>query len=435
MYIPTEHCATDTFTFVQDVQSLSMFGKFMVSFDVESLFTNIPLEECIDLAVNYISEGNPDLKLSKPELRSLLTVATAQTHFLFNGSFYDQIDGVAMGSPLAPVLANLFMGHHEKLWLDNFQGSEILFYRRYVDDTFCLFHSEHDAILFFDYINSRHPNIRFTMEKEVQHKLPFLDVLIDNNDPNSFLTRVYRKKTFTGLLTNYFSFTSYSYKVGLIRTLVDRAYKINNTWLGLHEDITKLMEILKKNLFPAHLIERVENRYITGTQSNHCPRDSLPTSPTFYFKLPYIGHFSVVTQKKIRLFIKRYCNDLDIKLVFSSFKIGNMFSVKDPVPVGLRSRVVYKFACAGCNACYVGETTRHFSTRVREHLVSDRASHIFKHLQNSEHCRTLCSQDCFHILDHTSTSFQLKIKEAFHIHREKPSLNQQLYHVNLKLSL
>ena len=82
-----------------------------------------------------------------------------------------------------------------------------------------------------------------------------------------------------------------------------------------------------------------------------------------------------------------------------------------------------KFAhIAGCNACYVGETTRHFSTRVREHLVSDRASHIFKHLQNSEHCRTLCSQDCFHILDHASTSFQLKIKEANQILREKPSL-------------
>ena len=155
------------------------------------------------------------------------------------------------------------------------------------------------------------------MEKELNRKLPFLDVLIDNSDTNSLLTRVYRKKTFTGLLTNYFSFTSYSYKVGLIRTLVDRAYKINNTWLGLHEDITKLTEILKKNLFPAHLIEKVVNRYITGTHSNHCPRVSLPTtSPTFYFKLPYIGHFSVVTQKKIRHLIKRYCNDLDIKLVF-----------------------------------------------------------------------------------------------------------------------
>ena len=339
-----------------------------------------------------------------------------------------------MGPPLAPVLANLFMGHHEKLWLENFQGSEILFYRRYVDDTFCLFHSEHDAIIFFDYINSRHPKIRFTMEKEAHHKLPFLDVLVNNNDPNSLLTSVYRKKTFTGLLTNYFSFTSYLYKVGLIRTLVDRAYKINNTWPGLHKDITKLMDILKKNLFPAHLIERVVKRYVTGTLSNHSPRVSLPSTPTFYFKLPYIGHFSVVTQKRVRHLIKHYCNDLDIKLVFSSFNMGNLFGVKVPIPGGLRSRVVYKFACAGCNACYVGETTRHFSTHVREHLVSDKASHIFKHLENSEHCRALCSVDCFHPLDHASTTFQLKIKEAFHIRREQPSLNQQLHHVNLKLS-
>ena len=322
------------------------------------------------------------------------------------------------------------MGHHEKLW------SEMLFYRRYVDDSFCLFHSEHDAIIFFDYINSRHPNIRFTMEKEAHHKLPFLDVLVDNNDPISFLhvTRVYRKKTFTGLLTNYFSFTPYSYKVGLIRTLIDRAYKINNTWLRLHKDITKLMEILKKNLFPAHLIERVVNRYITRTLSNHCPQGSLPTSPIFYFKLTYIGHFSVVTQKKIHHFIKRCCNDSDIKLVFSSFKIGNLLGVKDPIPGGIRSRVVYKFARAGCNACYVGETTRHFSTRVHEHLVRDRAAHIFKHLQNSEQCRALSSWDCFPILYHASTTSQLKIKEACHIQREQPSLNQQLNHVNLKLS-
>ena len=120
--------------------------------------------------------------------------------------------------------------------------------------------------------------------------------------------------------------------------------------------------------------------------------------------------------------------------VFSFFKIGNMFRVKDPIPRGLRSRVVYKFACAGCNACHVGETTRHFSTRVREHLFSDKTSHVFKHLQNSEHCRTLCSVDCFHSLDHASTSFELKIKEAIHIQRGQPSLDQQFHHVNLQLS-
>ena len=98
----------------------------MVSFDVESLFTNIPLDECIDLAVHYIKEENTDIKLSATELKTLLRFATAQTHFLFKGSFYDQVDGVSMGSPLASVLASLFMGNNETDWIESYRGSEIL---------------------------------------------------------------------------------------------------------------------------------------------------------------------------------------------------------------------------------------------------------------------------------------------------------------------
>ena len=198
---------------------------------------------------------------------------------------------------------------------------------------------------------------------------------------------------------------------------------------------TYLTKILQKNLFPVHLVENIINHYLTLTrQDGNPPVFVSDTTRTFYLKLPCIGPFSI-TQKKVRQFAKRYCNNIDIKLVFSSFKIGNLFSVKDPIPRGLRSGVVYKFFCAGCSACYVGETTQHFSTRVREHIFSDRTSHIFKHLQNSEHCRTLCSNECFSILDHASTTFQLKIKDAIHIQWQKPTLNHQLYHVNLKLSL
>ena len=75
--------------------------------------------------------------------------------------------GLPWVPPLAAVLANLFMGHHEKNWLDNYSSSQVLFYRRYVDDTFCLFNNEQDALMFFDYINARHLSIRFTMEKEI----------------------------------------------------------------------------------------------------------------------------------------------------------------------------------------------------------------------------------------------------------------------------
>ena len=71
-----------------------------------------------NLAVDYISKGNRDLQLTKTELRNLFNFATGQTHFLFKGSFFDQIDGVAMGSPLTPVLANLFMGHYERICLE-----------------------------------------------------------------------------------------------------------------------------------------------------------------------------------------------------------------------------------------------------------------------------------------------------------------------------
>ena len=102
--------------------------------------------------------------------------------------------------------------------------------------------------------------------------------------------------------------------------------------------------------------------------------------------------------------------------------------------VCLQSRVIYKFSCAGCSACSVGETKRHVATRIREHLSSDKHSHVFKHLRVSENCRSFCSKDYFKTLDSASTSFQLKIKEAMHILWEQPPLNFHVKHLNLSLS-
>jgi len=132
---------------------------------------------------------------------------------------------------------------------------------------------------------------------------------------------------------------------------------------------------------------------------------------------------------------KRYCKDLDIRIVFTSYKLKNMFGVKDSVPNALRSHVVYKFTRACCQACYVIEITRDFSAWVREHLYSDRNSHILKHLKGSESCENLCSEASFSILDSAPMNFQLKIKEALHIEWEQPLLNKQLKHVNLSLLL
>ena len=86
----------------------------MISYNVCSLFTSILLKETIDIVVNLIFDRCPDLIIARQGLKKLFEFATSGTHFLFDGNYYDQIDGVAMGSPLRPILANLFMNFHEK---------------------------------------------------------------------------------------------------------------------------------------------------------------------------------------------------------------------------------------------------------------------------------------------------------------------------------
>ena len=129
-----------------------------------------------------------------------------------------------------------------------------------------------------------------------------------------------------------------------------------------------------------------------------------------------------------------FINSIKIKLAFSSFKVKNLISVKDYVPRSLRSYVVYKFKCAGCNSVYIGETSRHLSTRVREHLFTDKNSNIFKHLKGSVVCKEACNDSCFKVLDSANTSFKFKIKEALHIQWERPDLNKQIQHYNFSLS-
>lgn len=97
--------------------------------------------------------------------------------------------------------------------------------------------------------------------------------------------------------------------------------------------------------------------------------------------------------------------------------------------------VVYKFYCAGWNASYIGETTHHICTRVREHLLSDKSSHVYRNLQSSRACRDSCATECFTILDSAASKFKIKIKEALHIKWESPILNQQLKHLDLSLSV
>ena len=111
------------------------------------------------------------------------------------------------------------------------------------------------------------------------------------------------------------------------------------------------------------------------------------TSDVHYFKLPYIGNLSHHIKNKLSKLSKESCKEnVNIKLVFTSSKIKNYFSYKDPIPGDLKFFLVCKFTSASCSSSYIGKTCRHFKTRIEEHIKKDNKSHIFKHLHTTATC-------------------------------------------------
>ena len=247
--VPNDYSCKDTFSFVSQIKTANLSKKFLVSYDVTNLFTNIPLQETIDIAINLIFNHNPNLNITKKELKKLFLFATSQTHFIFNSKFYNQIDGVAMGSPLAPVLANTFMSFCESKRLNEYNLNRPKFYLRYVDDILAAFDKEQYSLLFLNFLNKRHPNIKFTIEKQINHSIAFLDVFISGINNQNLTLQTYHKSTYTGLLLKFKSFTSFSYKISLMKCLIDRSFKICNNWNSFQKYIENIKSNLIKNAY------------------------------------------------------------------------------------------------------------------------------------------------------------------------------------------
>ena len=366
--------------FVKEVLTLELPREYILtSYDVESLFTNVPLDETLDIILeDYKPSEFFDIR--KDLVRKLFKFATSESCFIFNNKLYSQIDGVTMGSSLGPIFANAFLCNREEKWLDDCPIEfKPIYYRRYVDDTFLIFKCEDDNRRFFQYINSRHRNIKFTYEKERNGSLSFLDILITKTS-TGLVTGVYRKPTYTGLGLSWFSFCPRIYKINSVKTLLNRAYDICSNYFTFHEEICTLKSYFKNNNYTVDLFENILKKFLNNKQLqvviNKCDVPKLVK----YVRLPFYGKISYNYRKLVLNILRNSCPSVNFRIVFTnSFRIGTFFNFKDRVPDPLCSDIVYKFTCPSCQARYVGCSGRAFRIRVLEHIGKSYRSGKFLH--------------------------------------------------------
>ena len=426
----------NSFEFINNFkQSNFSDSSIFVSFDVASLFTSIPVKETINIILSKLfpSTDSKVANMNKKQFEKLLNVATDSTYFLFNNKIYKQIDGMAMGSPLGPVFANIFMNSLEEKYLSQCPIEiKPKYYKRYVDDTFTVFENIHQAEEFLNYINTFHTNIKFTIDIERDRKLPFLDVLVNKEDGIKFT--VFRKKTFTGLSINFFSFCPLLFKINAFKTLLHRSYNICSDFHLIHNEIDFLQKLFVNNSFPLKLLQSITRKFLQKHIDPPVPITTVPKK-LIYFSLPYFGHKSDLMKKELQSFLSNCYPAINFRIILSNnSSIGNFFSFKDKIDSLLCPHVVYQYKCPHCKSGhYVGSTSRSLYIRSCEHrgvsyrtkrYIKSSFSAIRNHLE-SIHGQQPLEKD-FNILRKVQDQTTLRIVESIYIKKLKPSLNNTL---------
>ena len=424
------HTISDVFQFAEEIRELDFNeDDILVSYDVSALFTNVPLEETIQILANKAFNQNwlnetYNLNITQEDLVELLRVATKHQLFQFNGSLYEQIDGVAMGSPLGPLMANTFMClMEEKLESEDKLPS---FYKRYVDDTLAAVKDISTATTFLATLNEAHPAISFTMEVANNNKLPFIGMELAKIGKR-LETCVYRKTTNKGLLLHYQSHVDACYKRSLLMTMLNRAHCLSSSPDIFAEECDNLRGIFLKLKYPEKLINSTITRFIESRNQQQV-RDVQRNAPVRII-LPFKDQRSADIVPRQLSDLGKKINS-DIRPVFTSKKIADDIRVAEAKPPLINQQcVVYKFKCDLCDADYVGYTRRHLFQRIDEH----KHSAIGKHLRDSHNQKNKDLTEQFTILKKCRGKFECLIYEMLFIQEMKPKLNIQSDSIKAKL--
>ena len=411
----SEFTVTNSAHFVSTISSETIRdNEIMVSFDVESLFTNVPIDAAVQAALQRL-ENDPSLAdrttLTPAQIADLLTFVLRSTYFQYNGSIYEQKDGAAMGSPVSAVIANLYMESFEEQAITTSSYKPTI-WKRYVDDTFTIL-DRGNVDDFLQHLNNQQPSIRFTMETENNNKLAFLDTAVSREPDGRLTTSVYRKPTHTDQYLAYDSHHPQSVKRGIVKCLYERAKRLVTKPSVISEEKKHLSSVLVSNGYPFSFLQKLTK---TGR-----PNDS--TKPAIEFKatavLPYV--------KGVSEQLRRSLQQQGVRAVFKSETTlrSHLVRPKDAVNPAKQDGVVYRIPCE-CGKVYIGETGRPMQDRIKEHdrdirFARTETSAVSEHAHNTGH-KPLWNEVKF--IDRDPHYYTRRVKEAIHIRLHPDNINR-----------
>jgi hypothetical protein len=397
----------------------------LISFDVKALYPSIPVKQALQIIENELkidTELPQRTKWKIEDIMSLLSLSLETYFKTLDGRIFKQTEGTPIGKSISGPIAGIYMNYFERNFVYNSKFStRIRFWKRMKDDVFLIWDgTDRELDIFVNYLNGREKRIQFTIEREEEGKLPFLDMLIMRDD-NKLTTKVYRKPTHTQRYIHWTSNHPKNILLGVLKGLIHRAHVLCDKKEDLCEELDLLSDVFVSNGYPQKLVKKtiLKSWEIEMKKAIEKDQDNGKTESKEFFDVlhaPYIEGFSEKVQrcmKKLNIGYVMKCGETIQE------KICHM---KAPRSFEEKKDVVYAIGCKTCGLRYIGETGQKFTEREKQHQSDVRrgvqTNAIFQHLLKNEGHEILWNQPLF--LDKESDWTGRKIKESIRINSLNP---------------
>ena len=375
------------------------------SFDVRSLYPSIPIQKTLQITRErlYADDKLADRTKWNPDDIIKLLEICLETHFkTLDGRIYTQTDGTPIGKSISGPLADIYMDWFENEYIysdSNEFRDNIKIWKRSRDDIYILWNGGEEALdCFFWRVNYIDPRIQFTIERENNRVLPFLDMSLKRY-PNKIETKIYRKETHTQKYIHWKSNHSKNCKLGILKGLIHRAHLLCDRKEDLLEEIQLLKDVFIANGYPKKLVEKTVNQSwktelekeikrtaeeVRRTEQPVTHPDEEETSEYYdCLYAPYIQGFSEKLQKDLK--------SLNVGVAFKTTKtlFCMVCKLRPKREVDDQKNVVYHIPCNSCMSCYIGETGNKFSARKYQHeydiKTQKKKNGIGDHMRSKKH--------------------------------------------------